>query len=200
MATLLNTTIDSAIGTAEIRNSADFPVIDVNRIGNDDRFLRQYVIQHDLVDRTFTTAFALGPTFSVIPGFKAGSLLHIYYFVPMRNDSTVWGGAYIEPQIRYNEGAWISLGSCGHEGGVMASGAQRIVAYRNHMLIDPQQSADFSVQMQFYCRSYDGTASWNASRDIGLISETAPLLDNNIDDFHHMHVKIKEIALLKAPI
>lgn len=70
---------------------------------------------------------------------------------------------------------WQSLGSCGYDGGVMGYGP-RIMSYRNNMLIDPQQTADFSVQFRFYFRSYNGTVYWNDNRDIGLVSGNAPLL------------------------
>lgn len=179
MSTFQDTIIEGDLTTSEIRDENGTPIIDIERMGTTDRYLRQYIIQDDQVDRSFTTAWGLGPTFSEITGFKANSLLHLYYLCPMRNDSTSWGGAYIEPQVRFNQGTWQSLGSCGYDGGVMGRNGTtpyRIVSYRNTLVIDPQQTSDFTAQFRFYCRSYDGTVSWNGSRDIGLKSETAELL------------------------
>ena len=100
MAELQDTVIEAGIATPEIRAPDNSVAINVDEIGSDGRYVRQQFIQRDLIHRTFSTTWALGPTFDPLGDFKANSLLHLYYLVPMRNDATGWGGAYIEPQIR----------------------------------------------------------------------------------------------------
>lgn len=196
MADLQNTSIETAVSTNEIRKSDDSVAIDAGKIDAGDRYQRQFILQRDLTSRSSGQSWTQGPVFDEITGFKANSWLHLYYLVPTRNNDAGWGGCYIEPQIQFNQdGTWHSLGSCGYDGGVMGH-EDRIVAYRNFMLIDPQQTNDFSIQFRFYFRSYSNTVYWNGNRDIGLTSETANLLNSNINDNHHMHVKIKELARL----
>lgn len=202
MAELTNTTINTAVSTSEIRKADGTPAINIDNITSGARYQRQLVMQKDLTERSFGTSWELGPTFTTLSGFKANSLLHLYYLVPMRNNSTSWGGAYIEPQIQFNQdGVWNSLGSCGYDGGVMGH-ENRILSYRNFMLIDPGQTQDFSIQLRFYCKTYDGTGYWNQysngsdGGNIELTSGTASLLNSNINDNHYMNVKIKELARL----
>jgi hypothetical protein len=146
-------------------------------------------------DRDATTTWKPGATFSNITGFKANSLLRIYYSVPCRNGSLGWGGLYFEPQISFNGGStWQSLGSRGFDA-VMTQGGGSIHASDNLMLIDPGQSSDFSVRMRYYFRSYDGTVIINDSRDINAISGTATRMSGDNGNQHFTHFIIEEIAI-----
>ncbi|MFT6161697.1 MAG: hypothetical protein ACJA00_004294, partial [Myxococcota bacterium] len=150
-------------------------------------------IQIDTITRNFSTTWAGGPTFSVIPGFRAGSRVRLTYHVPMRNNSDSWGGGYIEPQIRFNGGTWQSLGSSGYDGGVMSLRADTIGSYSNTLLIDPAQTTDFSVQTRFYFRSYDATVIVNGSHDINTVSGTASLMLGDNGNQHYTNVLVQEV-------
>ncbi len=165
-----------------------------NISGVQPRVIRQIDVQTDNTTRNFGTAWALGATFTTIPDFKAGSLVRISYHFPIRNDSTSWGGCYIEPQISFDEGStWNSLGSSGYDGGVMNSGSTAIGSYSNTLLIDPQQAADFSVTIRFWHRSYDSTATINGSHDVNNISGTATLMSGVNGLQHFTRVIVEEL-------
>ncbi len=149
--------------------------------------------QVDSTTRNHSTTWGLGPTFSVVQGFRAGSKVRLTYHVPMRNHSSSWGGGYIEPQIRINGGTWQSLGSSGYDGGVMTLGADAIGSYNNTLLIDPAQTADFSVQARLYYKSYDGTVIVNGSNNINNISGSASLMSGVNGMQHYTNVSIEEV-------
>jgi hypothetical protein len=170
--------------------------INVLTMPADSYYIGKVVVLVDTTSRTAGTTWTLGPTFTDITGLRAGSLLKISYNVPMRNDSTSWGGGYIEPQVRFNQGTYQSLGSSGYDGGVMNLGNAAIGSYSQNILIDPAQTSTFSAQFRFYFRSYDGTVQWNQSHDINSISNTATLMPGTNGTQHFMNVVVEEIARL----
>ena len=125
----------------------------------------------------------------------------IFYSYPCRNDSTGWGGLYFEPQIRINgdQGVWCSLGSRGYDA-VMNNGSSDISHTNNHMLIDPEMTSDFTFQLCFYFRSYDGTVGLNNSQghDMNATSGTATILPNDNGWQHYGHFIVEELALFKG--
>lgn len=163
---------------------------------NAGRYTRQIVTQTNSTTYNFTTSWALGPTFDAITGFQAGSLVRMFYHFPMRNDSTAWGGGYIEPQVSINGGAWQSLGSCGYDASVMNSGSPAIGTFNNSLLLDLGGASDFSVQFRFYCRSYDGTVTLNGSHDVNTVSGTATIMPGNNGLQHWAHIIVEELATL----
>lgn len=162
------------------------------------RYTRQVYTQVYTSSVSVGTGWTLGFTFADIGGFKAGSLIKMSYMIPSRNDSTSWGGTYIEPQIRYNSGTWQSLGSCGYDGGTMHSGSSDIASYHNSLLIDPSQSADFSVGFRFYFKTYDGTSTINGSNDLNTISGTASLIGGVTGQQHYAHIIVEEHAIFRG--
>jgi hypothetical protein len=186
----------SSVQVNSLLNSAGNTVIDVAGMSTTGFYSRQIVTQVDTTNRTFTTSWALGPTFDLIPNCQARSLLQISYYVPARNDTTSWGGLYTEPQVRFNEGTWQSLGSSGYDGGVMRNGQASIGSYYQTLLIDPAQTSAFSVQFRFYFRSYDGTAGVNngVNHDINVVSGTATIMSGNNGLQHYMHAVVEELA------
>ena len=186
----------STVYTNEILNSSNDVVFDLAKMSPDGFYNRQSVTQVDSVNRTFTTAWALGPTFDVISGCQAGSLLYVTYYIPTRNDSTSWGGAYIELQTRFNEGTWQSLGGSGYGGGVMRIGNASIGSYYQAILLDPEQTADFSVQFRFYFRSYDGTLGINngVNHNINVVSGTSTIMTGDNGLQHYTHIVVDELA------
>ena len=101
-------------------------------------------------------------------GFTGGNLLHIEYWIPMRNDSSSWGGGYIDTNITFNNGvSWRSLGTPGYDGGVMvASSGNAIHGQNQTYLITNTPSTDYSVQLRFMIKTYDSTVYVNQSHDI----------------------------------
>jgi len=175
-------------------------VVDLDKLSTTGYYTKQIITQVDTTSRTFSTAWALGPTFASIP-CSANSLLLLDYFVPCRNDSTSWGGAYIEPQVSFDGGTtWNSLGGSGYDGGVMKLGNSAISHYYQQILINPGLTSAFNARFRFYFRSYDGTLSVNVSHNINAISGTAALDNTNYNgsydniNQHYLHVVVEELA------
>lgn len=161
------------------------------------RYHRQIINAVDTTDRTGSTTWTLGGTFGDYAGFKAYSLLKISYMYPARNDTGGWGGLYFEPQIRFNGGAWQSLGSRGYDA-VMNNSSSNINYTSNVMLIDPAMAADFTVGIRFYFRSYGGTVWLNLNHDINAVSGTATLISGTGGQQHYGNWVIEELALMKG--
>ena len=152
------------------------------------------VVETDTANYSTTTSWALGPTFSNLTGFQANSKVLISYHIPMRNDSTSWGGGYIEPQITFDNSTWQSLGSSGYDGAVMNNSSASIGSYFQQLLIDPGISTTFSVRLRFYFRSYDNTVRINQSHDINNISGTATLMSGVNGTQHYCKVIVSELG------
>jgi len=100
-------------------------------------------------------------------GFTGGSTIHIEAWIPMRNDSTGWGGGYVDTNITFDNGvAWRSLGNHGYDGGVMANTSPSIHGENITYLVTGTPSTDYSVKLRFMFKSYDGTVAINSSHDI----------------------------------
>jgi hypothetical protein len=164
----------------------------------DGYYVRQSVAQVYSSSFSVGNGWALAVTFDSLPTFNANSLIEMDYLFPCRNDSTSWGGMYIEPQVSFNGGSsWSSLGSCGYDGGIMHSGSADIGSYYNSMTIDPGQTSAFTPRFRFYMRSYDGTSGINngsISNDVNNISGTATLLSGNNGLQHFGRINVREIA------
>ena len=157
-------------------------------------YLRKSVIRIDDRNFSFGTGWVKTLEFDEILDFKANSKIKMFYHVPCRNDSTSWGGVYLEPQISFDSGVtWQSLGSSGYDGGVMNIG-QSIGSYSNVLLIDPAIASDFSVSVRFYSRTYDGIGTIHVSNDMNHISGTALLMDGTNGLLHYAHIIIEELA------
>jgi hypothetical protein len=161
----------------------------------DGYYVRKDIVQVFSSAATLTTSWSLVVTFDNITNIKANSLIEMDYFFPCRNDSTSWGGVYIEPQVSFNNGTtWASLGTSGYDGGVMHNGVADIGSYYNSVTVDPAITTDFSVRFRFYMRTYDGTGTINTSNDVNLISGTASLLPGNNGLQHFGRINVREIA------
>lgn len=164
------------------------------------RYSRRIINLIDTTDRSSGTTWTLGYDSGNISGFKAGSVLKISYMYPARNESSSWGGLYFEPQIRYNNGVWQSLGSRGYDAVMNTNSGGNIRYTDNVMYVDPAQSADYYIAIRFYFKSYDGTVGLNNSQghNINAISGTAPLMAGNNGNQHYGNWIIEELALLKG--
>lgn len=122
--------------------------------------------QKDEVTRSFTTTYIDGwvPAAFNVP---SKTIVKVDFAIPMRNDSTGWGGCYTEVFYRINAGTWISLGTSGYDGNVMQNSSASIATYTNNFILDfsANQSA-ISLQIKFMHKSYDGAATINGSHDI----------------------------------
>jgi hypothetical protein len=155
---------------------------------------KRIVSQVDTANHSTNTTWKLGPTFAQLTGFSPNSVIKLTYAFPMRNDSTSWGGGYLEPQIKINTGAWQSLGSGGYDGSVMNLGNSAIGTYTNVLYITPGQTSTYSLQFRFYFRSYDGTVLINQSHDINARSNTATLMSGQNGLQHYAHIIIEELS------
>lgn len=201
MATLQSTTINNDLTVGTIQNSSGQPRIETSTLA-----LKGYSVRRILAQvhtGTFITSatrrvFTLGHTFPEILGFKAGSLIELSFHIPTRNDNTLWGGIFIEPQVRFNLGSWYSLGGTGYDH--MYHSAQAISSYFNSILFDPQQVADFSIQFQFYLSSHDGSTTINGSHSLETRSDAVsfPDLPGNNSLQHYWNIQISELAVLSG--
>ena len=121
--------------------------------------------ENDETIRTFGTTWADGKIWTSRP-FTGGSRIKVEWRCPFRNDSTSWGGGYIDIQYAFNEGAYISLGHSGYDGGVMNNGASGIGSMSGNFALLNCPAENFTLQMKFMHKSYDGTVTINGSHDI----------------------------------
>ena len=197
MATIINGTtgiFTDSISTQHINNGSGVSSLDITKLATGGMYTRNIIAQTDTAIYNFTTAWAIGPTFALISNLKSGSLVKLDYTMPCRNDSTLWGGMYIEPQVNLNASGWQSLGSCGYDGAIMNYASPSIGTYYNSILISPGLSVDFSVQFRFYFKSYDGTSTLNGNHDINDISTTAPIMGGTNGLQHFASIIVTEIA------
>ena len=182
-----------------VANSDGTEKINIGTLLSSGYYVRQFFSDVDTPNRTFGTGWTLMYTTPNHSGFLTGSKLRIFIEIPLRNDSTSWGGAYVEPQISFNGGTtWASLGSGGYDGSVMHNGSSDISTYNRMLYIDPQLhgiSGEYSVAIRFYCRSYDGNTAWNGSHDLNSVSGTATAITGagNYQQ-HFTKVIIEELA------
>lgn len=124
-----------------------------------------YMKQTDPTNRTFSTSWAVGTTWNnfVKP---ANSIIHFASTIPMRNDSTSWGGAYTRVEYSIDNGTtWISLGDTGYDT-VMEYG-QSINHWNGCQIINKADIvASTQVRFRFQHRSYDGTLTIRGSNGI----------------------------------
>lgn len=189
----------SELRVSNIATTAGTSKLDIANLSSSGYYVRQIFSDVDIVDRSFTTTWVLVYTAPTHTGFLNGSKLRIFYELPLRNDSTSWGGAYVEPQITFNEGTtWASLGSGGFDGSVMHTGSGDISTYNRTLYVDPQLhgiSGAYSVAIRFYCKTYDGTAQWNLSHDLNSVSGTATAITGTGNyQQHYAKVIIEELA------
>jgi hypothetical protein len=161
-------------------------------------YLRRVFSEIDTTNRTFGTGWTLVWTTTNRQNFFEGSRIKLTIELPLRNDATGWGGAYIEPQVSFDNSTYYSLGSSGYDGNVMQSGATAIATYTRSLWVDPAAAgitAPHTFRVRFRCRSYEGTTLWNQSHDINSVSGTAALLTGGTNaDQHYARVVVEEWA------
>lgn len=189
------------VKTDAIQDSSGNAALDLTKLaGNAGRYARQVYVQNDTTSRSFSTSWSLGATFTNVSGFKEGSLVEVTYYIPLRNDSTTWGGAYIEPQVTFNNSTWLSCGSSGYTA-VMEYG-QSIGYYQKSLLIDPSLESitgDFQFNIRFYLRSYDGTLTSISNNSINSVSGTVTSLSATQNYYqHYASIIVREWAVMRG--
>lgn len=188
----------SFLKTDLIKDSINSEGLLLSKIDDGDaRYLRKSYVQYDTGGYSASTSWVLGPVFSDVSGFAPGSLIKLTYHVPARNDSTGYGGLYIEPQVRFDETNWYSLGSSGYST-VMENGGSSINYYRNVILLDPEQSEEFSFGVQLYLLTHQGTATIHTSMNVNSVSGTATALPGDNYYQHYAHVLVEEYAKMEV--
>lgn len=176
-----------------LQNTSGVSSMSTEKITGGGYYMRQVQAQVDINGYSFTTSWSLGPAFTGLTGCLANSLIHIEYHMPCRNDSTSWGGLYIEPQVQLG-GTWYSAGSSGYDGNIMNNASADIGSYFNSILLNPGIATTYSIGVRFYGKAYDGTSYINSSHDINSVSGTATNLTGTNFIQHYSKIIIKELA------
>lgn len=142
-------------------------------VGGTQYVLGKVVVESDDANWTHTSnaTWKEWPTagFTNHTGFTGGSTLHIEYWIPMRHDTSGWGGGYIDTNITFDNGvAWRSLGNPGYDGGVMANPGNTIHGQNLTMIVTGTPSTDYSVKLRFMVKTYTNSVNLyiNQSHDI----------------------------------
>jgi len=128
---------------------------------------------------------------------KAKKKIDIHIYIPTRCDSTSWGGAYFNVNIKVN-GAWYNLGNTGYDGGVMAYSAKSINAHNHKLLFDPSWvgvDTEYTVEVEVLGRSNNGTTYVNFGHDINKTSKDLGKrggLLTQVSDQNYMTLTIEE--------
>lgn len=170
-------------------------------LGQSGYYVRQVFSDIDTTSRTASTSWGLMWTAPIHNGFLAGSKVKIHIELPLRNESTSWGGAYIEPQVTFNGGTnWYSMGSSGYDGNVMQLSSSSIATYTRMLFLDPQLhgiSGSYNFGVRIYMKSYDGSVRWNYDHDLNAVSGTVSNIGNaqNLNQ-HYCRIHIEELAVI----
>ena len=151
----------------------------------------------------------LAHSFPNISGFVPGSLVRLYYHVPCcvpTAPNGTWSFFGFEPDISYNGGStWQSLGTTGING-IGRLAAPSIGSYRNTIVIDPQLTSEFSVQIRIWAAPHPlaagtGTLQQAMSGQIAYLdrySGTALLQTGINGQQHNSHIIVEELALVRG--
>ena len=92
---------------------------------------------------------------------------HLYYYVPVRNDTQSWGGMYSRLLYRINSGSWIDMGDSGYSS-VMITSSYSISYYGNSFNFNFESlTSDFTLGFLVQGAPYDGNARITGSNDVG---------------------------------
>lgn len=117
----------------------------------------------DTTYREFGTSYGDGKIWQKRT-YRAKTKLLVHLSIPSRNDSSAWGGGYLDFQYSLNGGAYVSLGSSGFDMNMCNSTIHTIDHDDWHFLLDLDQSAAYTLQFKCRHKSYDGTLQVNNNR------------------------------------
>ena len=136
----------------------------ISQFGFPCMFIRNIYEEYDATNRTFSTTFADGKTWTS-RSYNANSKLILHIYIPCRNDSTSWGGGYHEVQYNINNTGWLSFGNSGYTS-VMSSAGGDIGTYSTVLYMPLTINTTFTCQFKYRHRSFDGTLYVNQSTDV----------------------------------
>lgn len=190
----------SQLRVSGIATTAGTQKLNVANMSSTGYYTRQIINEIDTTGRTVGTTLALMYTGTNRTDFKAGSLIRIWYHLPLRNDDAGWGGAFILPEISYNNSTWFGLGNSGYDGNVMEGTSSSIASYDNTILVNPALdgiTTDFSVKVRFWARAYSGTLIWNDSHGFAEAGSTGSASSASANaNQHYANFTIEELARL----
>jgi len=97
---------------------------------------------------------------------RKGKAVEIEIEVPLRCDSTGWGGAYINVNAKIGD-TWYNLGNGGYDGNSMYYNAKSIARYTKKLTIPKEAiTEDTTVQVELIGRTYNADVIVNSSHDI----------------------------------
>lgn len=124
-------------------------------------------VEEDNVDRSFVNGWDLGQVWQVRT-IRDGYDVKLHFEIPVRNDSTNWGGGYLDIEYSVNGSPYTSIGNTGYQL-VMGYSARIITTYARTIYLKRSElsapsTGDFTLQFRFKYRSYDGTLYVNLNR------------------------------------
>ena len=135
--------------------------VDVLTELNKGRLVNKYTFT-DTTLRQFDTGWGQGMITPIISKETDTDII-LDWRVPSRNDSSGWGGMYMD--IQYSEdggGTWTSIGNSGYDGGCMVNGADGIGSMSGHHVFTNLSTETIRIRMMH--RSYEGTVTINDGR------------------------------------
>ena len=114
---------------------------------------------------------------------------HLYYYVPVRNDTQSWGGMYSRLLYRINSGSWIDMGDSGYSS-VMITSSYSISYYGNSFTFDfASLTSDFTLGFLVQGAPYDNTANIMSSNSIGSGGTTGVSSSDGSMQRYNFHTK-----------
>lgn len=114
---------------------------------------------------------------------------HLYYYVPVRNDTQSWGGMYSRLLYRINSGSWIDMGDSGYSS-VMITSNYSISYYGNSFTFNFESlTSDFTLGFLVQGAPYDNTANIMSSNSIGSGGTTGVSSSDGSMQRYNFHTK-----------
>ena len=115
---------------------------------------------------------------------------HLYYYVPVRNDTQSWGGMYSRLLYRINSGSWIDMGDSGYSS-CMINNDYSIAYYGNSFNFNfSSLSSDFTLGFLVQGAPYNNTAVIHSSNSIGSGTSTGVSSSNGSMQQYNFHTKL----------
>lgn len=146
---------------------------------------------------TFSTGVQVIYDFPVIT-IQQNKDVYINLEIPMRNDSSSWGGAYISTNVKVNGGAWQDLGNHGYCTPIMSdksatTGRHVESKYLGRAYLGASATADYTLQFQIRGRAYNGTTWVNRGCDVNSTVKGAKGAKiESVSDQNYMRLIVQE--------
>lgn len=128
--------------------------------------VRNIYYEVDNIRRTFTTSWVDGKYWETRT-YAPNSQLWIDVYIPMRNNSSSWGGIYTSIDYNINGLGWLNLGHSGYTGVMNLKNGGDVGFYRNSFILPFNNlSETFTCQFRFQHRTYDGNSTGIINLDV----------------------------------